>query len=54
VQMYFRADDSRRPRTWAKTVRVRVPKKQTIGRGAVARMRDAKRAVLEAAKKGGK
>jgi len=54
VQFYFQNDASRRPRKWAKTVRVRVPKRQTLSRGAIAQMQDAKWAVLTAAKTGGK
>ena len=54
VQHYFEKDVSRRPRKGAKTIRVRVPKRQTFSRRAVAQMRDAKWAVLTAAKTGGK
>jgi hypothetical protein len=54
VQDYFEKDLSRRPRAWAKSVRVRVPRRQTLSRRAIAKMRDAKWAVLTAAKAGGK
>ncbi len=40
VQPYFRADASRRPKKGAKSVRVRVPRRQTLGRRAVATMRE--------------
>lgn len=44
VQGYFREDASRRPKQGAKTVRVRVPKRQIVNRRAVAKLRDLKRA----------
>jgi hypothetical protein len=46
VQPYFRGAASRRPKPGARTVRVRVPKRQVLGRRAVARMREIKRALL--------
>jgi hypothetical protein len=54
VQSYFQDNVARRPRKRARTVRLRVPKRQTLSRRAVAKMRDAKWAVLTAAKTGGK
>ena len=50
IQSYFVADVLRRPRTWAKTVRV--PKRQAVSRGAIAQMRDAIWAVLAARESG--
>jgi hypothetical protein len=50
VQGYFRADPMRRPKAWAKTVRVRVPARQTVNRRAIARMRGLKQAALERAR----
>lgn len=47
IQGYFRADPARRPKAWAKTVRVRVPIRQSVSRRALARMRGLKRAALE-------
>ncbi len=43
VQRYFREDAGRRPKKGAKTVRVRVPKRQVVNRQAIARIRDLKR-----------
>jgi hypothetical protein len=43
VQDYFAEDVTRRPKKGAKTVRVRVPKRQAVNRRAVAKMRDLKR-----------
>jgi hypothetical protein len=43
VQAYFRTDARRRPKRGAKTVRVRVPRRQVISRRAVAKMRELKR-----------
>jgi len=42
VQRYFREDMTRRPKKGAKTVRVRVPKRQAVNRRAIATMRDLK------------
>jgi hypothetical protein len=42
VQGYFREDSTRQPRRGAKTVRVRVPRRQVINRRAIAKMRDLK------------
>jgi hypothetical protein len=47
VQQYFAEDASRRPRRGAKTVRVRVPKRQLLSRAAVRKMRAYKQEVLE-------
>jgi hypothetical protein len=43
IQGYFGEDESRRPKKHAKSVRVRVPKRQPINRRAVAAMRELKR-----------
>ena len=40
IQRYFREDGTRRPRKGAKTVRVRIPKRQAVSRLAVKRMRE--------------
>jgi hypothetical protein len=42
VQDYFRENVARRPKRGAKTVRVRVPKRQVVNRRAVAKWRDLK------------
>jgi Domain of unknown function (DUF4365) len=42
VTDYFSEDMARRPKKGAKTVRVRVPKRQPVNRGAVANWRDLK------------
>jgi hypothetical protein len=42
-QRYFREDAGRRPKQGARTVRVRVPKRQIVNRRAIAKMRDLKR-----------
>ncbi len=42
IQRYFREGAGRRPKKGAKTVRVRVPKRQVVNRQAIARMRDLK------------
>jgi len=42
VQSYFREATARQPQKWAKTVRVRVPKRQAVNRAAIDRMRDLK------------
>jgi hypothetical protein len=47
VQPYFQADQARHPKKAAKTVRLRVPKRQVVSRRAVARMRDLKRRLYE-------
>jgi hypothetical protein len=39
VQRYFRQDPGRQPKKGAKTVRVRIPKRQAVNRRAVATMR---------------
>jgi hypothetical protein len=46
VQPYFRQDPARQPRPGAKTVRVRVPKRQAVNRRAVAAMRAIKQEKL--------
>jgi hypothetical protein len=46
VQRYFAEEPSRRPKQSAKTVRVRIPKRQVVSRTAVRKMRAYKRAVL--------
>lgn len=43
VQRYFLDDPARRPKRGAKTVRVRVPKRQAVTRKAIAAMRELKR-----------
>jgi hypothetical protein len=52
VQRYFRQDPSRQPRKTAKTVRVRVPRRQAVSRLAVAKMRGIKQEVLDRLSKG--
>jgi hypothetical protein len=42
VQGYFRQDPGRRPRKDAKSVRVRIPKRQTVNRRAIATIRTLK------------
>jgi len=42
VQGYFREDVPREPKKGAKTVRVRVPKRQVVNRRAIAKRRDLK------------
>src|SRR4051794_36798958 len=39
VQRYFHADATRRPKKGAKTVRVRIPRRQVVSRRAIAKMR---------------
>ncbi|HVS38600.1 MAG TPA: DUF4365 domain-containing protein [Gemmataceae bacterium] len=46
VQQYFKADLARRPKKGAKSVRIRVPKRQVVNRRAVAKMRELKRATI--------
>src|SRR3954453_16364916 len=41
-QSYFHEDAARRPKKTAQSVRVRVPKQQTVNRQAIAKMRDLK------------
>lgn len=43
IQRYFREDAARQPKKGAKSVRVRVPKRQAMNRLAVKRMRELKR-----------
>ena len=40
IKPYFRADVARQPKKGAKTVRVRVPKRQVVNRRAIAKMRE--------------
>ena len=47
VQRYFDEDPSRRPRRRAKTVRVRISKRQVVSRAAVKRMRAYKQKILD-------
>jgi hypothetical protein len=47
VQRYFLDDPARRPNKGTKTVRVRVPTRQSVGRRAVRQMRQIKRGVAE-------
>lgn len=47
IQRYFRQDLSRLPKEGAKTVRVRVPRRQAVSRRAVAKLRDFKQAILD-------
>ena len=47
VQQYFEEAPARRPRKGAKTVRVRVPRRQRLNRRAIARMRNVKQAIFE-------
>jgi hypothetical protein len=47
VQSYFADDPSRKPRKAAKTVRLRVPKRQVVSWRAIRKMRECKQAVLE-------
>jgi hypothetical protein len=42
IQGYFRREEASRPKQGAKTVRVRVPKRQVVSRRAVAKIRDLK------------
>ncbi len=42
VQRYFHEDDTRQPKKGAKTVRVRVPKRQAVNDRAIAKMRELK------------
>lgn len=46
VQDYFGADNARRPKKGAKTVRILVPGRQVVNGRAIARMRELKWAVL--------
>jgi hypothetical protein len=46
VQNYFDHSPERRPKRGAKTVRVRIPKRQVVNRRAVAQWRDLKREAL--------
>jgi hypothetical protein len=47
VQDYFRADEERRPRQGAKTVRVHVPGRPKVNRRAIAALRRLKQAAVE-------
>jgi hypothetical protein len=46
VQHYFQTDPARRPKQGAKSVRVRVPKRQVVNRRAIAKMREIKWAAI--------
>jgi hypothetical protein len=46
IQRYFARDVSRGPREGARTIRVRVPKRQVVGRAAIRKMRAYKQRVL--------
>jgi Domain of unknown function (DUF4365) len=46
VQRYFREDQARLPKNGAKTVRVRVPRRQAVNRRAIQGMRELKWAIL--------
>lgn len=47
VQRYFGEDLSRKPRQGARTIRIRVPKRQAISRTAIGTMRAYKQRVLQ-------
>jgi hypothetical protein len=47
VQRYFGENPSHRPRQGAKTIRVRIPKRQVVSRAGIQAMRAYKQAVLE-------
>jgi hypothetical protein len=49
VQRYFAETPSRKPKEDAKTVRVRVPKRQVLSRVAIRKMREYKQAIQEQA-----
>jgi hypothetical protein len=42
VQQYFHAEIARRPRKGAKTIRIRMPKRQVVNERAIAEMRELK------------
>jgi len=42
VQRYFREEAARQPKKGAKTVRVRIPRRQVMNRRAIARIRELK------------
>jgi hypothetical protein len=46
IQQYFQGDPARRPKKGAKSVRIRVPKRQVVNRRAVAKMRELKWAAI--------
>jgi hypothetical protein len=46
VQRYFRQSPARQPQQAAKTVRVRVPKRQAVSRRAIAKMRAFKQEIV--------
>ncbi len=52
VQHYFQEGSPRQPKKGAKTVRVRVPRRQAVNRRAVARMRARKQEALDRAERG--
>jgi hypothetical protein len=47
IQQYFKGDLGRRPKKGAKTVRIRVPKRQVVNRRAIAKMRELKGAAIQ-------
>ncbi|MCI0457037.1 MAG: DUF4365 domain-containing protein [Gemmataceae bacterium] len=47
VQEYFQADVARRPKPGAKSVRIRVPKRQAVNRRAIRTIRQLKQAAIE-------
>jgi hypothetical protein len=49
IQNYFSVEGDRRPKKGAKTVRLRVPKRQVVNNLAIAKMRDLKAATLDRA-----
>jgi hypothetical protein len=52
VQQYFKADLARQPKKGAKSVRIRVPKRQVVNRRAITKMRELKRAMIRQEKVG--
>lgn len=47
IQRYFGEDDARRPKKGAKTIRIRVPRRQALNGRAIAKMRQLKWAVIQ-------
>src|SRR5262249_28551164 len=47
VQRYFAEEPSRKPRPHAKTVRIRVPRRQLLNRAAIRKMREFKQRIQE-------
>ena len=46
IQEYFRGDVARRPRGGARSVRIRIPRRQVVNGRAIAKMREIKWAAL--------